>query len=59
MKRRITVEKMETVYDGPTADTARNEWNEEAQVTGQERAVAGFLRALADEIDPPEKQYRN
>lgn len=57
--RKVTVEKMETVYDGPTADTARNEWSEESQIRGGEKVVAGFLRALADEIDPPEKQYRN
>lgn len=51
MKRRITVEEFKAVYTGK--EDPGPQWQEEAQVTGQEKAVAGFLRALADEIDPP------
>lgn len=52
MKRRITVEEFKRTY-GAKAEDSGEVWQEEAQVTGQEKAVAGFLRALADEIDPP------
>lgn len=54
MKRRVTVEEFKRAYTGQTTEPAE-EWQEEAQVVGGEKTVAGFLRALADEIDPPKR----
>lgn len=52
MKRRITVEEFKQTYT--VKEDPGPQWQEEAQVVASsQKAVGGFLPALADEIDPP------
>jgi hypothetical protein len=56
MKRRVIVEEFKRGY-GDDGKATEEHYQLTAEVTGTEKVVAGFLRALADEIDPPKASY--
>jgi hypothetical protein len=58
MKYRFHYAELERKYGGQP-DTVVDEWHEKATIeTASKSILAGALRSLADELDPPEKTYR-
>ena len=59
MKRRVIVEELTRNRNwNPESSTTPEEMYETvAEVIGTEKVVAGFLRALADEIDSKNSSY--
>jgi hypothetical protein len=58
---KVTVESRQMKYD--TGDdgkqVALESWREESVITtASKKVLAGSLRSMADELDPPEKVYR-
>jgi len=59
MKYRFHYAELERSYSGPTADTATEGWAEKASIeTSSKPLLAGALRSLADELDPPKQVMR-
>lgn len=63
-KYRVTLDQQERriVPDLKSSDrpnhSSENYWKNEAVVEGDEKVVAGALRAMADKIDPPKSFIR-
>lgn len=59
MRYRFHFAELERKYQGQTNDTAYDEWSERATIeTSSKSLLAGALRSLADELDPPKPTMR-
>lgn len=60
MKYRILMEEKRRVYTTPSVDAVsqNEEWVEvDSMQSDSPHTIAGTLRAIADRLDPPAKQY--